>query len=45
LNSKIYKKIIEQINEKDLKDVEYLGILIFGEKFIVEELTKKFKII
>jgi len=38
------KKIIEQTNKKDLKDIEYLGILIFGEKFIVEELTKKFEL-
>ncbi|MFH1233581.1 MAG: lysine--tRNA ligase [Patescibacteria group bacterium] len=38
------KKIIERINKKDLKDVEYLGVLIFGEKSVVEELTKKLKL-
>ncbi|MFH1233579.1 MAG: DUF2000 family protein [Patescibacteria group bacterium] len=38
------KKIIEQINKKDLKNVEYLGVLIFGEKIIIEELTKKFEL-
>ena len=34
------KKVIAKIKEKNLSDVEFLGVLIFGEKSQVEKLTK-----
>ena len=39
------KKIISITKKKSLKDVEYLGVLIFGNKKEVEGLTKDFKLI
>jgi len=38
------KKIIEITNKKKASDLEYLGALIFGDKNLVEELTKKFEL-
>ncbi len=34
-------KVIELTKQKNLKDIEYLGLLIFGGKALVEELTGK----
>ncbi len=36
------KKVAELMKTKDLQEVEFLGVLVFGEKGIVEKLTKKF---
>ncbi|MDO9399181.1 MAG: lysine--tRNA ligase [bacterium] len=36
------KKIIEMISKKNIEDVEYFGVLIFGKKPVVEEMTKEF---
>ena len=36
------KKVIERTKNKNLKEVEYLGVLIFGKKSLVEKLTEKF---
>ena len=33
------KKVIEQTREKNQKEIEYLGILLFGKKSTVEKLT------
>ena len=38
------KKIIDITKEKNQKDIEYLGVLIFGKKSIVEEMTEKFEL-
>ena len=38
------KKIIDITGKKKYKDVEYLGILVFGNKSSVENLTNKFKL-
>lgn len=38
------KKVIEITKAKTLKQVEYLGLLVFGEKGKVESLTKDFKL-
>ncbi len=38
------KKVIEMTKNKNLEDVEYLGVLIFGKKTLVEEVTKKYKL-
>ncbi|MBI4053739.1 MAG: lysine--tRNA ligase [Candidatus Doudnabacteria bacterium] len=34
------KKVIERTKNKNRKDVEYLGVLVFGRKSLVESLTK-----
>ncbi len=39
------RKVISITKDKNLKDVEYLGALIFGKKSIVEKLTKRFVLI
>ena len=36
------KKVTELTAQKDFKDIEILGILLFGEKKAVDELTKTF---
>jgi len=36
------KKVIDLTKEKNMDDVEYLGVLIFGKKSLVEKLTGKF---
>lgn len=38
------KKVIEQTASKDFTDVEFLGVLIFGNKSEVEELTQGFEL-
>ena len=38
------KKVSEWTKKKKLKDIDYLGVLIFGKKTIVEKLTEKFKL-
>jgi lysyl-tRNA synthetase class 2 len=37
------KKIIEMTKEKNADDVEYLGVLVYGEKKEIEELTEEFQ--
>ena len=37
------KKIVEATKEKNADEVEYLGVLVYGEKKEVEELTKEFQ--
>ena len=38
------KKVIEVTKQKNVKDIEYLGVLVFGPRSEVEELTKQFKL-
>ncbi|MEI6887065.1 MAG: lysine--tRNA ligase [bacterium] len=38
------KKVIAETSKKDLKDLEILGILIFGDKETVDSITKKYKL-
>ena len=38
------KKVIAQTKEKNLADVEYLGVLIFGNKSEVNKLTTDFQL-
>ena len=38
------KKIMKKTAEKKIRDIKYLGVLIFGKKSIVEKLTKKFEL-
>lgn len=38
------KKVIAATKEKNMKDVEYLGILLFGGKSIIDEITKDFSL-
>jgi len=38
------KKVVALTKKKKLKDVEFLGVLVFGRKSIVEKLTGKFKL-
>lgn len=38
------KKVIEITNKKKAKDIEYLGVLIFGDKNLVEKITKDFEL-
>lgn len=38
------KKVIEETSKKDFTDVEFLGVLIFGNKSEVEELTGGFEL-
>ena len=35
------KKVIASVKEKNIEEIEYLGVLIFGKKSEVEALTKK----
>jgi lysyl-tRNA synthetase class 2 len=43
INTTDDKKVVDWTKEKDLKDIEYLGVLVFGKKSLVEKLTAKFK--
>jgi len=38
------KKVIATTKQKDQKEIEYLGVLIFGKKTLVEGLTKELKL-
>jgi hypothetical protein len=38
------KKVSEKTKQKDFKDVEYMGILVYGNKKEVEKLTKGFSL-
>jgi len=38
------KKIVNITEGKKLKDIEYLGVLVFGKKSTIEKLTSKFKL-
>src|SRR5581483_7894391 len=38
------RKVIAAVKEKDLSDVEFLGVLIFGKKKDVDDLTKDLKL-
>ena len=38
------KKVIEITASKNFKDIEYLGVLIYGPKDVVEDLTSDFKL-
>ena len=38
------RKVIAAIKEKNISDVEFLGVLIFGKKTEVEKLTKQLKL-
>ncbi|MFA6422614.1 MAG: lysine--tRNA ligase [Candidatus Buchananbacteria bacterium] len=38
------KKVLIETKEKNLKDIKILGILIFGEKQLVDEMTKNYKL-
>ncbi len=44
LNSTNDKKIAEQTKGKDFKDIEFLGVLIFGEKEMINQLTERFEL-
>lgn len=37
-------KVMELTKNKNLKEIDYLGVLIFGKKKVVEKITKKFKL-
>jgi lysyl-tRNA synthetase, class II len=39
------RKVVESTKEKDLKDIDYLGVLVFGKKTVVENLTKEFELV
>ena len=36
------KKVIKEIKAKDFNKLDYLGVLVFGEKSLVEDITKDF---
>ena len=38
------RKVIAKTKEKNWEDIEYLGVLIFGKKTIVDALTKTYKL-
>ncbi len=38
------KKVIEKTAQKDINEVDYLGVLIFGKKSTVDKLTDKFNL-
>ncbi len=40
LNTTNDKKVIEQTKEKNFRDIEFLGVLIFGEKEMIDNLTE-----
>ena len=44
LNTTNDKKVIEQTKEKNFADIEFLGVLIFGEKEIIDNLTEGFEL-
>jgi len=44
LNTTNDKKVLEQTKGKDFNEIEFLGILVFGEKNNIENLTKDFKL-
>lgn len=37
-------KLIKDANKRKFNDFEYLGVLVFGKKSVVEKLTKKFEL-
>ena len=39
------KKVMEMARAKNHEDIEYLGILVFGKKSVVEKLTKEFPLV
>jgi lysyl-tRNA synthetase class 2 len=39
------RKVVSITKDKNLEDVEYLGVLIFGKKSIVEKVTKGFELV
>ncbi|MGV8142917.1 MAG: lysine--tRNA ligase [Candidatus Pacearchaeota archaeon] len=39
------KKVIERTRQKKNTDIEYLGVLVFGNKKEVESITKEFKLV
>ena len=38
------KKLIEMTGRKNMKDITFLGVLVYGKKSVVEKLTEKFKL-
>ena len=42
LNTTNDKKVIEETKKKDFVDVEFLGVLVFGDKEKIDVLTKDF---
>lgn len=38
------KKVAEQTKEKKFKEIEHLGVLVFGKKSVVDKLTKEFEL-
>lgn len=38
------RKVIQQTKEQDQKDIQYLGVLIFGKKSTIEKLTGELKL-
>ena len=38
------KKVIDMTKEKKYENIEFLGILVFGKKSLVENLTMKFRL-
>lgn len=38
------KKVIEMTASKNFDEIEYLGVLVYGSKSVVEELTKEYKL-
>ena len=38
------KKIITETSSKNVKDIEFLGVLLFGPQSLIEDLTKNFKL-
>lgn len=41
LNTTNDKKVIEQTKEKNFADIEFLGVLIFGEKEMIDSMTER----
>ena len=44
LNTTNDKKVIEQTKEKNFRDIEFLGVLVFGEKEMIDKLTGGFEL-
>ena len=38
------KKVVEWTKQKKKKDIEYLGVLVFGKKSVADKLTEKFEL-
>jgi hypothetical protein len=38
------RKVLELTAKKNFEDIELLGILLFGEKKVIDELTKDFSL-